>query len=49
MNRQTWSALRASRTLPGVELDVLDEMVERLDALAQTHGAEFDGWGAEID
>jgi hypothetical protein len=48
LRRRTVWSVAASRTLSGVDLDVLDDMVERLDALAQEHGAEFDGWGAEV-
>lgn len=47
LRRRTLWAVEASRSIGGVSLDVLDEMVTSLEALAEQHGAEFDGWGAQ--
>jgi hypothetical protein len=48
LRRRTVWSVAASRALSGVDLAVLDDMVDRLDALADKHSAEFDGWGTEI-
>lgn len=42
----TWS-VQATKALLA-EADALDGMVQQLDALAEKHGADFDGWGAEV-
>jgi hypothetical protein len=44
--RTVWS-VQGSRGLAATGVNVFDRMVEELDGLAQRHGAEFDGWGAE--
>lgn len=43
-----WS-VSASRSLPAAGPAAFDDMVDRLEAIASRHDAEFDGWGAEVD
>ena len=43
----TWS-VSASKQVPAVDLAKLDELVTELEAAAARHGAEFDGWGTEV-
>lgn len=45
--RTSW-AVQGSKAVSATAVDVLDRMVEELDGRAQGHGAEFDGWGAEV-
>ncbi len=44
--RTLWS-VQGSRVTTATGVAVFDRMVGELDGLAQRHGAEFDGWGAE--
>lgn len=45
--RVEWMVV-STHSLDDVQLDVLDAMVDDLEALASTHHSDFDGWGAEV-
>lgn len=47
LRKRTVRSVQGSRSVTA-DGDALDAMVERLDALANKHSAEFDGWGAEV-
>ena len=42
----TWQVVAARRMIP--DLDALMALSAQFEALAQTHGVVYDGWGAEI-
>ena len=44
--RTVWS-VQGTRSVAAGD-DAFDAMVTQLDALAEAHGADFDGWGAEV-
>jgi hypothetical protein len=48
LKRRTSWAVEGSKAVSATTVKVFDHMVEELDGLAQRHGAEFDGWGAEV-
>jgi len=48
LKRRSLWALQASRVFRDIHLQTLDEMVTSLQVEAARHGAEFDGWGAEV-
>jgi regulator of RNase E activity RraB len=40
--------VQASKLVAGVDLDRLDALVTELEAVAEQHDSEFDGWGTEL-
>lgn len=48
LRRRTVWNVQASKRVSDVDLSTLDALVKELDALADEHQAEFDGWGTEL-
>jgi hypothetical protein len=48
IKKRTLWAVQGTKPVSATDVGVFDQMVDDLDGLAQRHGAEFDGWGAEV-
>lgn len=48
LRRRTVWNIQASKRVSDVDMGTLDALVKELDALADEHQAEFDGWGTGL-